>query len=177
MCPDWESNQQPFGLKAGTQSTEPHQPRFYLHFLLVYLTLATASTYCTLNSSSNTIHITPRTVFNFTDWFPPERALGCRQNVWVVPASDDRVHPCTTSQSSYFRKLAVRRPVFAPWRCQSPLPKSYVLQDPEGIFLKCKCKCGHTDSLRLPALGEVVSLAAYPWWRPCSDYPDYGIWS
>ena len=24
MCPDWESNQQPFGSKAGTQSTEPH---------------------------------------------------------------------------------------------------------------------------------------------------------
>ena len=26
MCPDWELNLQPFGLKAGTQSTEPHQP-------------------------------------------------------------------------------------------------------------------------------------------------------
>ena len=26
MCPDWELNQQPFGLQAGTQSTEPHQP-------------------------------------------------------------------------------------------------------------------------------------------------------
>ena len=26
MCPDWESNQQPFGLQAGTQSTESHQP-------------------------------------------------------------------------------------------------------------------------------------------------------
>ena len=25
MCPDWESNQQLFGLQAGTQSTEPHQ--------------------------------------------------------------------------------------------------------------------------------------------------------
>ena len=25
-CPDWESNQRPFGLQAGTQSTEPHQP-------------------------------------------------------------------------------------------------------------------------------------------------------
>ena len=24
MCPDWESNQQPLGLQAGTQSTEPH---------------------------------------------------------------------------------------------------------------------------------------------------------
>ena len=26
MCPDWELNQQHFGLQAGTQSTEPHQP-------------------------------------------------------------------------------------------------------------------------------------------------------
>ena len=25
MCPDWESNQRPFCLQAGTQSTEPHQ--------------------------------------------------------------------------------------------------------------------------------------------------------
>ena len=24
MCPDWESNQQPFGSQASTQSTEPH---------------------------------------------------------------------------------------------------------------------------------------------------------
>ena len=26
MCPDWESNQQPFGLQAGAQSTKPYQP-------------------------------------------------------------------------------------------------------------------------------------------------------
>ena len=26
MCPDWESNLWPFGLQAGTQSTELHQP-------------------------------------------------------------------------------------------------------------------------------------------------------
>ena len=26
MCPDWESNLSHFGLQAGTQSTEPHQP-------------------------------------------------------------------------------------------------------------------------------------------------------
>ena len=25
MCPDWESNQQPFGSQVGAQSTEPHQ--------------------------------------------------------------------------------------------------------------------------------------------------------
>ena len=25
MCPDWKSNRQPFGLQAGTQSTELHQ--------------------------------------------------------------------------------------------------------------------------------------------------------
>ena len=26
MCPDWESNRKPFGLQAGTQSMESHQP-------------------------------------------------------------------------------------------------------------------------------------------------------
>ena len=26
LCPDWESNQWPFGSQAGTQSTQPHQP-------------------------------------------------------------------------------------------------------------------------------------------------------
>ena len=26
MCPDWESNHQPFSSQAGTQSTEPHLP-------------------------------------------------------------------------------------------------------------------------------------------------------
>ena len=26
MCPDWESNRQPFGFQACPQSTEPHQP-------------------------------------------------------------------------------------------------------------------------------------------------------
>ena len=26
MCPDWESNQWPFGSQASAQSTEPHQP-------------------------------------------------------------------------------------------------------------------------------------------------------
>ena len=26
MCPDWESNQGPFGSQASAQSTEPHQP-------------------------------------------------------------------------------------------------------------------------------------------------------
>ena len=26
MCPDWESNQRPFGSQASAQSTEPRQP-------------------------------------------------------------------------------------------------------------------------------------------------------
>ena len=33
LCPDWGSNQRPFGLQAGTQSTEPHQPGPHLLFL------------------------------------------------------------------------------------------------------------------------------------------------
>ena len=30
MCPDWESNQRPFGSQARTQSTEPHQQLSFL---------------------------------------------------------------------------------------------------------------------------------------------------
>ena len=36
MCPDWESNQWPFGLQSGTQSTEPHQPGCHLKKILDY---------------------------------------------------------------------------------------------------------------------------------------------
>ena len=33
MCPDWDLNQRPFALQAGTQSTEPHQPgSLYIFF-------------------------------------------------------------------------------------------------------------------------------------------------
>ena len=32
-CPDWESNQRPFGSQAGAHSTEPHQPGLLLLFI------------------------------------------------------------------------------------------------------------------------------------------------
>ena len=32
MCPDWESNWQPFGSQSNTQSTEPHQPGLFSNF-------------------------------------------------------------------------------------------------------------------------------------------------
>ena len=35
MCPDWESNQQPFVSQAGAQSTEPHQPGLFKLFLML----------------------------------------------------------------------------------------------------------------------------------------------
>ena len=37
MCPDWESNRQPLGSQASTQSTEPHQPGEGLKFLKLKL--------------------------------------------------------------------------------------------------------------------------------------------
>ena len=40
MCPNWELNQQPSDSQAGTQSTEPHQPRLLLDiffYLFIYL--------------------------------------------------------------------------------------------------------------------------------------------
>ena len=36
VCPDWESNQRPFYLQAGAQSTEPHQPGLILFELRVH---------------------------------------------------------------------------------------------------------------------------------------------
>ena len=33
MCPNWESNQQPLALQAGTQFTEPHQPGLAIYYL------------------------------------------------------------------------------------------------------------------------------------------------
>ena len=45
MCPDWEWNQQPFGLQAGTQSTEPHQPGQIALIFSIKLNL-TFLTYC-----------------------------------------------------------------------------------------------------------------------------------
>ena len=37
MCPDWELNQQPFGLQASAQSTELHQPGPTLNILIIVL--------------------------------------------------------------------------------------------------------------------------------------------
>ena len=41
MCPDWESNQRPFGLKASAQSTEPHQPGLFINSLCVCVCVCT----------------------------------------------------------------------------------------------------------------------------------------
>ena len=38
MCPDWESNQWPFGLQTGTQTTEPHQSGQMFPFLFWFHT-------------------------------------------------------------------------------------------------------------------------------------------
>ena len=38
MCPDWESNWQPFGLQAHAQSTELHKPGLFLLFLKLWIT-------------------------------------------------------------------------------------------------------------------------------------------
>ena len=44
MCPDWESNQRPFGFQAGAQSTEPHQPGldidFHFEYFLFYFLMS-----------------------------------------------------------------------------------------------------------------------------------------
>ena len=40
MCPDWESNQQTFGLQTGAQSTEPHHPGLEVLCLMFKFTLS-----------------------------------------------------------------------------------------------------------------------------------------
>ena len=45
MCPDWESNQEPFGLQANAQSTEPHQPGQKQDFEEVFVHLCSEQNY------------------------------------------------------------------------------------------------------------------------------------
>ena len=40
MCPDWESNPQPSGLRDDSQPTEPHQPALKLRILVWFLSSA-----------------------------------------------------------------------------------------------------------------------------------------
>ena len=49
MCLDWESNQQPFGSQASTQSTEPHQPgQIYLKLLNLHESVLSLARFCLL---------------------------------------------------------------------------------------------------------------------------------
>ena len=45
-CPDWESSQRPFGLQAGTQSTEPHQPGLKLFINIMIVKMVPTSQTC-----------------------------------------------------------------------------------------------------------------------------------
>ena len=52
MCPDWESNQRPFGLQASAQSTEPHQPGLLSPLLnedIYYLGFSCSVPFCHLD--------------------------------------------------------------------------------------------------------------------------------
>ena len=59
MCPDWESNQRPFGLQAGTPSTEPHQPGLCPLLLRVTSFIVSLSTtlHCTLAPHDTSVTI------------------------------------------------------------------------------------------------------------------------
>ena len=52
MCPDWDSNRQPFGLQARAQSTEPYQPG-PIFFLLMHIshTIKLTTLKCTIQHS------------------------------------------------------------------------------------------------------------------------------
>ena len=61
MCPDWESNWQPFGSQVSAQSTEPHQPGqksqyFSWSYLILKTDLIKLATFKTCKSN-NFIHL------------------------------------------------------------------------------------------------------------------------
>ena len=83
MCPDWESNQRPFGLKASSQSTEPHQPELYVFlFGTFYLRLCVSGLG---NSLVSSLHVL----------FPlPELLLSQILDFLDQPSSKPLITPC-----------------------------------------------------------------------------------
>ena len=60
MCPDWESNQRPFGSHAGAQSTELPQPGLFLR--LHSISLYVCTTFCL------SVHLSMDVWVVFTFW-------------------------------------------------------------------------------------------------------------
>ena len=56
MCPDWESNQQPCGLQAGTQSTEPGLSNYFKY--LCFLPWVYGSLWIGFRGSTNALGVT-----------------------------------------------------------------------------------------------------------------------
>ena len=52
MCPDWELNWQPFGLQAGTQSSEPYQPGLQTSIILISKTRFMTKVFFSKNNQS-----------------------------------------------------------------------------------------------------------------------------
>ena len=65
MCPDRELNQQPFGLQADTQSTEPHQPGQSLFFLTAHIQFTLSLPYFRPPSFIGTSAMSSLSVFQF----------------------------------------------------------------------------------------------------------------
>ena len=60
MCPDWESNRQPFSSQAGAPSTEPHQPRLNTAVLITTENLKHFK--CTYNRLVKLIIVYPKDI-------------------------------------------------------------------------------------------------------------------
>ena len=70
MSPDWDSNQRPFGLQAGAQSTEPHQPGLYLYddFIILVLLQNLSNSPMKICTFSSTYILPKKTISNTEQW-------------------------------------------------------------------------------------------------------------
>ena len=86
ICPDWESNWQPFGLQASTQYTEPHQPGLFSSLELIFSQARRISAFFShLNSLNLCLH---RIICGFNSLSNPNQVVfickGTRTNNFCI---------------------------------------------------------------------------------------------
>ena len=84
MCPGWEPNQRPFGLQAGTQSTEPQQPGRQPTFSQLTYTVVSVSG---AQHAGRQLYITYK-VITQTRGTPPAAYMGITTVLTMSPVLD-----------------------------------------------------------------------------------------
>ena len=115
MCPDWESNQRPFGSQAGTQSTEPYQPG-----LKAFLPLGKISEELLVLGQAALVTFTPHPL-------PADCFLGSTQGYKILqlyPGRKSRTFPTSGAHGA-------RSPLILPAANSSPILPSLFKRFPE----------------------------------------------